>query len=1114
MKLKIKFVIAIFICCSLGANAATLNALLVTGQNNHKWRASSPVFEQILGQNGLLTVTVATSPATGEDMSSFQPDFKAFDVVVLDYNGDAWPANTRQNFVDYVRSGGGVVVIHAADNAFTDWPAFNEIIGLGGWGNRNEKSGPYIYWKDGEFVRDTSPGSGGTHGHQAPFQVIHRDLTHPITRGLPEKWLHATDELYGKLRGPAKNLTVLATAYSDPKLQGTGRHEPVLFTIQYGKGRVFHTVLGHVDGRPPFPAIECAGFITTLQRGAEWAATGKVKQKVPNDFPNAVTVRRWPNYQPPDFEQVLNAIAGYEFDQSRAPLTLVAEMICVSHRTPAYVREIENTLCDFLKSDATLASKQFVCQQLSQMGSEAALPTLAALLEKPETFDMARYALERIPGAKVNSALRDALDEKTGKDKAGIILTLGNRRDVPAIGKISKLLGDSDSQIAMAAATALGEIGGEECAKSLLKAWKKSTGAVRLSISHASLNCADSFLAQGQQKSALAIYQKLSDPVEPPAIQSAAFRGVILAAESAAGAKIIEVLRQGPLPLQKVATGLVNEISSPPAIEAIVKALPQLSVPNQSRLLLALGNHSFPFVRQVVTRAATHSEPEIRLTALEALGNLGNAATVDLLARQAAASRGKERQVARESLYRLKGPEINPQILDILAKLSREATDRKLELIRAVEKRRILTATDLLLKIAQEPNRKVRKLTARVLKSVADAPHVPALVKLLVQAQHNDERRELERTVVAVAAKIPGAHKSDAVLAALSPEPAPETRSALYQVLGKLGEAQALPVLQQALTDPDAQIRLAAIRALSEWPNDAPAEDLFQIAKQAKDETRRVLALRGYVHLIGLESPRPAVETNRLYQKAMAVSAGANDKKLVLAGLANVETLEALNMAAEYLNDAELREEAEAAVIKISRKINERYPAECKKLLLQVIQTSGSDVLRQQAQTVLNVIERLDDYITQWQLSGPYANEEVNIFDHPFAPENPENEINWTKMPENPQPEKYWYLDLSQALGGHDRVAYLRTKVWSEQAQTVRLEMCSNDGIKAWLNDVVIHVNDANRGATPGDDVVEVTLRPGWNVLLMKIVNGGGGWGACARFRRLDGGKLKSVRYQ
>jgi type 1 glutamine amidotransferase len=178
-----------------------------------------------------------------------------------------------------------VVVYHAADNAFANWKEFNEIAGLGGWEGRNEKDGPYVYFKDGKEVRDNSPGPGGSHGRQHEYVVTVRDAKHPITKGLPALWTHAQDELYDRLRGPALNMTILATAYSDKSTGGTDRDEPALMVIQWGKGRIFHTILGHVGKEAVHPAVECASFIVTFLRGTEWAATGKVTQKVPADFP-------------------------------------------------------------------------------------------------------------------------------------------------------------------------------------------------------------------------------------------------------------------------------------------------------------------------------------------------------------------------------------------------------------------------------------------------------------------------------------------------------------------------------------------------------------------------------------------------------------------------------------------------------------------------------------------------------------------------------------------------------------------------------------------------------------------------------------------------------------
>ncbi len=284
-------------------------ALIVDGQNNHAvWPKSTVMMKQYLESSGLFEVEVARTrfisnfkreetwlPLAGAGETegtekpmpdpSFSPDFSKYSIVVSNFGFGAadWPEKTRKNFEEYMKNGGGLVVVHAADNSWGNWPEFNKMIGLGGWGGRNEKSGPYVYYDSaGKVVREDGPGRCGGHGPQGEFLVTMRDKTHPITKGLPDFWMHSKDECYSRLRGPAENMTILATAADTPELQQAGRNEPMLMTISYGKGRGFHTTLGHDT-----EAFEGVGFIVTFLRGSEWAATGKITQAIPADFPSA-----------------------------------------------------------------------------------------------------------------------------------------------------------------------------------------------------------------------------------------------------------------------------------------------------------------------------------------------------------------------------------------------------------------------------------------------------------------------------------------------------------------------------------------------------------------------------------------------------------------------------------------------------------------------------------------------------------------------------------------------------------------------------------------------------------------------------------------------------------
>jgi type 1 glutamine amidotransferase len=290
---------------------ATIKTLIIDGQNNHEqWPKITVMLKNHLEKTGLFSVDVQRSAYTwkGEEYISkypveglpatialekpktdadFSPDFSKYDVVISNFGWNAadWPEETQKALETFMENGGGLVVFHAADNSFPTWDAYNKMIGLGGWGDRTEKDGPYVYYNDaGELIRDETPGPGGSHGPQSEYQIQIRNSGHPITKGMPEVWMHTKDELYNSLRGPAENMEILATAYADPNNKGTGRHEPALMVLNYGKGRIFHNIMGHADY-----SVNCVGFLTTMLRGTEWAATGKVTQAIPENFPKPDT---------------------------------------------------------------------------------------------------------------------------------------------------------------------------------------------------------------------------------------------------------------------------------------------------------------------------------------------------------------------------------------------------------------------------------------------------------------------------------------------------------------------------------------------------------------------------------------------------------------------------------------------------------------------------------------------------------------------------------------------------------------------------------------------------------------------------------------------------------
>lgn len=906
---------------------SSMRALIVTGQNNHDWKTSTSVLKQILEDTGLFEVDVATSPSPGGHMDTFNPDFSSYQLVVLNYNGDDWSASTQKAFLDYVRNGGGVVFYHAADNAFTKWKEYNEISGLGGWGNRNESAGPYIYWKNGKIVHDTSPGIGGYHGYIHDFLVINRDTAHPITRGLPQKWIHAQDELYSLMRGPGKNMHILATAYSSPLQNGTGRDEPVLLTISYGKGRIFHTVLGHAGGEVLPPSMECVGFIVTFQRGAEWAASGKVTQEIPGDFPGVARdtptpddVRRWKNFRPPSLKNILEKVSTYDYGEDEEILSQLRDYVRSHRQSTESRRQCEAQLAEFLDSNATLAAKMTVCRHLREIGTSLSVPALERMLLKEETSDMARYALEKIPGTSVDRALIQGLSQSGKKIKIGIISSLGRRNAPDSVPVLEKLLSDSDSSIAGPAAVALGNISTPEASTALSNALGKTSGELQSQIASSLLKCAEQSLDRGDRKTAIKLTNKILSAQLPLPIHQAALKGKIAASGNEAGKMIINILKGKEHRFYLPAISMVHDVFDSATIQDVCETLPGLPADSQVQLLEVLSHYREKPVLDSVVPATKSEETIVRMAALKALEGVGDSSTVELLARHAAGSQGEEQRVARNSLWALQGEGVDQTILLNLIKL----TDQNIqeELVMSVGARRILDGINFLFSRAHSSRPGIRLAAIKALEEVSSPSDLPRLLQLLINAPEERERTALENTIAGVAGKIPDPIGRANAVRALFPEMQDaKKRATLIRVLGKIGDDSSLSLVRKALADDNPEIRDSAVRALSDWPTLSAKEDLVRIIQTSREQVHQILALRAYVRMIGMEPYRTPESAVQSLKEALARTQRPEEKKLILGILPRFACPEALRLAESLVREKGVEEEAREAVNQIQRRL-------------------------------------------------------------------------------------------------------------------------------------------------------------------------------------------------
>jgi len=633
----------------------------------------------------------------------------------------------------------------------------------------------------------------------------------------------------------------------------------------------------------------------------------------------AVGVGLGPAWSDDALDAALKAVPAYQFGQSREPLSVVADAVRDSKDDLATRAALERALVSVLRSKATRDGKDFACRQLALIGTDKTVPTLAGMLGPKGTSDMARYALERIPGPAADKALLAALGRCSGGVKAGVINSLGARRCDAAVAKLAPLSVSRDAAIAQAAIDALGRIAGADATRALAKVKNRAPASLHPAWADAYLLCADKLVAEGEGDKAATMYAELLED-DLARIRIAAFMGFTTAAPTDGLPKVLAALKGDDVALREAATICVRNMEGAAVTQAVVKALPELTPSSQALGLNALADRGDPAALDAATRAAASDDPAVRLAALAAMGKLGNASSVPGLVEAAAAGDKDARRVAQNSLDTLRRGEVDAAMVAYLKACGPEA---RAEVVRSLAVRNARTAVPAILEAAVDEAVDVRAEAFGALGALASPDRLPGLLDLLINETEAKPRKKAEGAVVAVAKRIPEQEqRAEAALAVLKKTRKAEAKASLYTVLGELGDPNGLKPVAKAARRGRANTKAAAVRALANWPNIDAIDDLVRIAGRARDDTHRTLALRGLLRLLAMNSKRSPKETIALYEEAVDIAETAGEKKMVVGALADVKYRDALRLVEPFLADDEVKEEAAVAAKKLRERFN------------------------------------------------------------------------------------------------------------------------------------------------------------------------------------------------
>ncbi|MHC5075544.1 MAG: HEAT repeat domain-containing protein, partial [Planctomycetota bacterium] len=735
-----------------------------------------------------------------DELSSFESEnLQQFDAVCFNNNTEIkFPEELRKSLMDFIRSGKGIVGIHAATDSFYDWPEAAHMFGGQFCGHPWTADGTWA-------VKLDDP----DHPLMAAFEGENFKINDEIYRTIPPYYSRTTQRILMSL-----DMSDKTTANAE-EMEPYDKDMAISWVKSVGKGRLFYCSLGHNNHITWNPAI-----LQHNLAGIQFAL---------GDYPVDTTT---------SLEILLNKIAKYESNNTQQPLFKLDEYIRSAVYFEEELKRYEKHFISFLRSDATLDGKYHICRKLAQIGTDDSVPILEEMLTNEDTSEMACYALESIPSPAADQALLNAMQKTNGKTRIGIINTLSQRRCEGAVEDLKPLINDSDTTTAVAAVAALSQIGTPQAAQALEQELDTSNTDLKLWILDSYLQCAYAIADQGKNEQAFEMFKKLYQPQRTTTIRIASLRGMAQTSPKKANQIIIEAAGSDDLTIQTAAIQILRENPEIKDIKPVISMFDDLAPQQQIQVLSAMADRSETAMLSKALEAVNSSEESLRIAAYQALAKIGDSSTVSTLAKAAASTTGYERNAARQSLYDMKHKKTDKEIIKQISKADPKI---KAELIRCIAQRKIENSTEILLESAKDSDRNVRIESYRALQIVAGSRQFSEVLDLIMDIENSSELNESLRAISSASREDPE-KSTGLVLARLDSSQSADKKAVLLKVLGNIENEKSLAVLMESLNDKDDEVKAAAIRALSDWPNDQPLNELMNIAENSENQIHRALA--------------------------------------------------------------------------------------------------------------------------------------------------------------------------------------------------------------------------------------------------------------------------------